>query len=142
VATPVLAHYSFDQVSCIVGSKICDGFQEGEGVTVELSPIFEFVEGADGKVARSRTLRRSAKITIKLMATSETNDALSALANADRRNVGGPVPFTLNDRSGRTKLFSPQCWVEKEPDVTFGNQVGTREWELRCVQVEAFVGGN
>ena len=127
--TPQLTVYDFDQVSCLVGPIICDGFAEGEGIVIEsASPIFTKYVGADGKVTRTKTLDRSGKVTITLAQSSLTNDKLSALALLDQSapNGAGVGPLFIRDKSGRGLWAAEQCWVAEFPQVDLKNAVTSR----------------
>lgn len=137
--------YDFDQVSCIFGPVILDGFADGDAITIEPdAPFFTKYVGADGKVTRAKTLNRCTKVTIRLAQSSSANDQLSAILNADllAPNGAGIVPFALTDRSGRSVFAAEHCWISEAPSASFTNDVGTREWILECGRTELFFGGN
>lgn len=142
---PRLGIYDFDQVSVIFGPVVLEGFQDGEGVTIEPgAETFTMVVGADGHVARSKTLNKTATVTIKLLQTSACNDLLSALHNLDRDtpNGAGVVPLTIRDRNGRSLYFAPQAWISDAPDVTFDREATAREWTVSCAFLARTDGGS
>lgn len=143
--TNYLSIYDLDQVTIAIGPILCDGFQDGEAFTLEpATETFTMVVGADGKVARSKTLNRTAKLTLNLLQTSATNDQLAVLHNGDRDapNGAGIVELYIRDRNGRALYTAAQCWVSKAPDVTFDREATARVWEISIARLERFDGGN
>lgn len=143
--TPGFTNYAFDRVSVVVGPVIIDGFAEGEGVSIQRdAPAFTKYVGADGKVCRARMTNKCAKVTIRLGQFSATNDQLSALYNAGLLTPNGEdvVPFALIDRSGRTVFESAYCWLAELPEITFGSEVGVREWVLDTADLDGLLAGN
>lgn len=145
MATPRFTVYDFDQVTVAFGPILMDGFQDGEGVTIEQDTDgFTKKIGADGKVTRSKTLNRSARVTIKLMQTSACNDLLSAVYNLDiaAPNGAGVGPLYIRDRNGRSVFSAAEAWIAKAPDVTFDREATAREWIIDCAVLDQFHGGN
>jgi hypothetical protein len=136
--------YDFDQVICSLGPIIMDGFQDGEGITVEQEPTFTDKKGLDGKVTRSKTLDRRATVTITLMQVSACNDLLSALHVLDRDapNGAGVVPLVIRDRNGRAVFQAAQAWISQAPQVTFDQEATSRAWVIRCAKLQRIDGGN
>lgn len=145
MATQQLTTYEFDQVFAIVGGILCDGFQDGEGISISnTADTFTAVVGADGRVTRSKTLNRTAMIEISLMASSATNDLLSALHTLDSRsqNGAGIVPISIIDKSGRSVFTAPQAWLIKPPDVSLDRESTPRVWRVFVANLDRFDGGN
>lgn len=137
--------YDADQISISVAGIPLSGFADGEFVTLSYeSDLFSDVSGTDGEVTRSKTNDRRATLTVKLMQTSDSNDFLSALFNADDRaaNGAGVGAFMLRDRSGRAVYSASECWVSKPPDVSFDREATEREWTFRIAKLEYFTGGS
>jgi hypothetical protein len=115
------------------------GFADGTDVIL-VEYDTDFVSDAVGVTGESAFIEnndRRANVTLKLMATSSFNDVLSALS-------AGNVEFamSLTDARGTTIGASPACRVKKLPTVQFGNEIGTREWEIRALDMVLNVGGN
>lgn len=143
--TPRLTTYEFDEVTVVFGPILMDGFQDGEGVTVEKpEPTFTTHVGCDGKVTRSKTLNRTATVTIHLMQTSAQNDALSAIHIVDRDapNGAGILPVYVRDRNGRSLHAGVEAWIERAPDSTYDRTPTTRDWVIAVAFLEDFIGGN
>jgi hypothetical protein len=114
------------------------GYADGEFATIaQEADNFGDVVGSDGLVARSKSNDRRATITFKLLQTSPTNKALSALANGDLLNPNGAGVGALRiaDLFGETQFTADQCWISKPPDVSLDRTATAREWTLRCADL-------
>lgn len=97
--------------------------------------------GASGEVVRSKNNNLGGKVTLTLMADSQTNDLLSAIAAADEVSGTG-VGALLGEEFGGTTLFAAaNAWVQKLPKVERGKEAGTVQWVFDCAQLKLFVGG-
>jgi hypothetical protein len=105
------------------------------------SAAFKKKVGSDGEVARARSNDRTAEVAVKLMATSSSNDILSALAATDENLGDGHGPLLIKDNLGRTVIDSPDAWLQKPADVDFSDEVGEREWTFDAVDTSMNVGG-
>lgn len=144
MATPNLTVYDFDEVTCVIGGVLVDGFHDG-GISIEQeAETFTHFVGADGKVSRSKTLNRVAKVTLELTQTSAANLKLSALHLIDRDGPGGAgiVPILITDRSGTSVYAAGQGWISKPPVVTFKNGAEARVWEITVAKLDRVDGGN
>ncbi len=123
------------EVTLIVcGIPLDSGFADGEFLKIEQnSEDFTMVVGTDGEVTRSKTNDRTAKVTVRLMQTSDGNAALSALNVKDlaQNNGAGIGAFLVKDRtSGTIKYTASSCWISKPPSVSFDKVATVREWEI------------
>lgn len=136
--------YDASQVASIVGGAILSGFTDGDFVTAEYADDrYTMLAGADGEVGRSRNPSRAGSITFVLASTSIANDQLSALSNIDALGgVDAPIPIAVTDLSGRTVIACSKGWLRVPPSVSFGTEVGEREWIYDCADLTMFVGGN
>lgn len=75
-------------------------------------------------------------VTISLMASSLSNDLLSALAAA--KTIG---PLLIRDTNGRTVLEAPSAWVRRRPVVAYGAELQPREWVLGYSDAKFVIGG-
>ena len=115
------------------------GYADGTdviGVDYEADLIADAV-GVTGEGAFVEMNDRRATITLKLLATSLMNDILSGL-------VAGNIEFAaaMTDERGTTVGLGAACRIQKLPTVNFGNEVGVREWNIRCLEWIEHVGGN
>lgn len=142
--TPQLTIYDFDQVTVALGAILFDGFQDGEGVTIEQEDAFTDKNGIDGKTVRSKTYNYTATVTINLMQTSACNDLLSALLNVDTAapKGAGVVPLYIRDRNGRALYTAAQAWIAGPPQVTYDGEATVRAWKIRCARLIRVDGGN
>jgi hypothetical protein len=142
-----LKTYNADEVAITLGPVIMDrGFAEDEFIRIEWDTTdTEDTVGVDGEVTVSRTNDRRATVTVILSQTSDINDQLSVLNNLARSAPGmtGAIqPFALKDLNGRTLYASQNAWVMSSPSASFARTAQPREWQIRCANLVATVGGN
>lgn len=140
-----LKNYSPDAISLSLNGIPISGFADGEFIRIEKeSDAFADVVGTDGEVSRSRTNDDRATVTVMLMQTSDSNVLLSALHNLDKETPGGAGVGVLliRDAQGNSLYTASECWISKEPDVSFDREPTSREWTLRCADLIAVHGGN
>lgn len=153
MATPRFSTYSFKQYTIAFGPIIMDGYQAGEGCTVEHNADAYTMEvGIDGKAVRSQVLNRSARITINLSQTSACNDLLSAIyllgvtgqdANGVPVGPGADVlPFIIRDNGGRSVFTAAESWIARAPDLSLDQPSTNRAWVFDVAFLDEFHGGN
>src|SRR4051812_43728960 len=138
--------YSPDEVTIAIADRLIEsGFTSGEFLSIERAANrFTTKIGADGEAARAKVLDRSALVKIKLMQTSLGNDTLAALvalgeAGENGADVGSIV---INDLSGNMVCRGDKAWVEKEPTVGRGAEIGEMEWTIMVPHMDFNPGGN
>jgi hypothetical protein len=135
--------YSPKRVELILGGVPLRGYSDGTFIQVErTSDAFTTNVGADGEVSRTHSADKTGTITVTLQQTSDSNDFLSGLVNADEISLQGQVPVLLKDTNGRTLAESPCAWVMKVANSEFANEISDREWVISCSELIVFVGGN
>ncbi len=136
--------FDFKQVAVIVGGVPMTNFAEGDDViSIEFSKeAYELKMGADGEPTRSKSNDNSAKITLKLMKSSDSNDVLNGFYQADKLSNGGIVSILISDKSGRESHFADKVWIQKGPNAGLGMNVSTREWVLVTGELTSTYGGN
>ncbi len=124
--------YDSSRVIITVGPHIITGYAEDSFVTVEeMGDGITSVVGANGEKARSMSQNRSLTITLSLLQTSKSNDALSSLHDFDRASGGrGTFPLQITDLTGRTMISDASSWIVKKPNSEFGPTVNGREWTI------------
>lgn len=138
-----LKTYDSKQFGVLLDGFEITGLAEGDFLTITPNAdLFALYVGADGEPARSKINNYSAKINLTLSQTSNGNDILSGFVAADRVANGGKFILTLIDKSGRSVFNALSCWVSRMPDISFGNEIGEREWVLETGQLEFFIAGN
>lgn len=135
--------YSSKEVSILAGVAEIKGYGDGDFVSIEMmEDAFTEISGADGEVTWSENPSTLATVTITLMASSASNDALSTLHITDRATRAGTFPLFIKDNSGRDLFVSDAARIKKFANITKGKEVGTREWTITCANSQFFVGGN
>lgn len=99
--------------------------------------------GADGEVAASINPSMLGTITFTLSAASSSNDELSEIVALNSAfSILKAIPISVIDLSGRTVITANKCWLKTAPPVSFGKDVGEREWVFYAADLQMFVGGN
>ena len=124
--------YDPAKVDVIVGIAIMGGF--GPDVKVAISydeDGWTKQIGVNGEGTRSKSNNRAATITLTLMQSSDSNQVLTTLYEADRATNAGVFPLTIRDASSKGTLhFAESAWIQKMPDSEYGIEAGTREWVI------------
>ena len=135
--------YSPKRVEVIVAGVPLRGFADGTFISAERTrDAFATNVGADGEVSRTHSADKTGKVTLTLQQTSDSNDFLSGLQNADEISLSGQFPFLLKDTNGRTLIASPFAWIDKAANSEFSNELTNREWIISLSEMNVFVGGN
>lgn len=127
------------------GILINEGLADGTFLSVEpTTPGFSSKVGADGEVCRARSHDRRATATVTVMQTSEVNDRLSALYEADRDapNGAGVGAFEVRDRVGTTILTASRAYIANAPTATLELEASTREWTIELADYRPVHGSN
>lgn len=139
--------YDASEVSIIfLGFPIDSGFDDGEFCSIEQNAEdYSLVMGTDGEGTRSASNNRSAKVTIKLMQSSSSNELLSAANNLDRisPNGAGVGVLLIRDRQGTSLFTAQKAWLMGPPkSISFDREAKGREWVIETNELERFDGGN
>ena len=140
-----LKTYDPRQFDVIVAGRLMDGFGATSKVTIEPeSAGFEDAVGVDGKVTRSRKHDRRATMTITLMQTSESNEILAALYEADRDAPNGEGVFSVRvvDKAGTSVFTGSKAWIMQDPNVELADTATEREWQIRIADYKPTHGSN
>lgn len=130
---PIAKFYDPDDVMIYIGGQLLQGYADGEFASIEnVSKMFESVAGTDGEVARSPSNDFRVKVKIKLLQTSSSNAALSAMLTKDLKTKGGGgvVTFELQDLVGGSSVKGDQAWLTGWPEATYDRTAKSREWEV------------
>jgi len=134
--------FSVNDFIAVYGATQLTGFVDGSFITISYdADAFNYVNGADGEVARVKTKKLMATITVRLLQTSLTNDALSAYFFADFEG-NATQNFILKDLNGNTILESSECSIPKIPDAEYGTEPTNREWTIKAPKLIGLLGGN
>lgn len=129
------------------GILLNSGVGDGTILTItSVTPAFSSKAGVDGTVTRSRSHDKRKTATLTLMQSSEVNDRLSAIYNADRDpaqpNGRGVGAFRVQDLSGTTVLSCAKAWISNDPDLTLEATASTREWTFELAEVVDAIHGS
>lgn len=121
------------------------GYAEDEVLSIEWAEDwFTKYVGADGEVTRVRTNNFAGTCTLKYAQTSDANDRLTAILNADLLlpNGAGAGVFQARDTQGRLVVLSTRSWIMGPPPVKLGKTVQVFEWKIDMASVHgSFFGG-
>lgn len=135
--------YDPAQVLLIIAGIPISGYAKGTFINAgRENPTFNLSVGSDGEGARAKSNDKSGNLTLTLIQTSVSNDALSGLHALDEASGDGVGPLLLKDNSGRTLIEAETCWLEKPADSEFSDEITDREWTVKTDKMEVFVGGN
>jgi hypothetical protein len=135
--------YDPKKFSLAIGGYIMGGFADDDYVTVERDEdAYKKYVGVSGEVARVKNLNRAGHIVLRLMQSSDSNDALSLLAVLDEAADLGAVPVLARDHSGRSLFAAAFCWVKKFPKAVWKKDVALWEWSLDTTSLTVYTGGN
>lgn len=138
---------TYDPASVVVtfGVLQLQGFAEDSIVEAERNTdTFTIKKGVDGEGTRTRNVDRSGRVTVRLMQSSESNLALSALMEADEISANGVgiLPLLVKDNSGNSLVFAARAWIVKPPKTSYGPAPEAREWIFEADELRIFEGGN
>ena len=137
--------YDSNEVQIAFSTVPIEGYADGDFLTItRASDAFSSTVGTDGEVARSKTNDNRADVELRLMSTSPTNAALSAIHLADRNAPGGAGvgAFLCVDLNGTTLYTAGNCWIKRGPDPVYGREANERVWLLEVDNLQDFTGGN
>jgi hypothetical protein len=137
--------YSFlDVTATIVGPG--GGFSLGagagvaeEGISVDFtSEVNTMAVGADGTGQHTLHADKSGRVTVKLLKTSPTNGALSALLAFQRSSASlhGQNTIVITDMNRGDVITCRQCAFSKSPSVQYAREAGTIDWEFGCISID------
>lgn len=136
--------YAAEKVIVTIGPVILSGWTDGDFLTAKYDEDRYFAKaGADGEVGRAKNASKMGEITITLSQTSGSNDGLSLLFNLGSLGAfDNPIPIGIADLSGRTLAGAASCWIKTTPELSFGKEVGDREWVFTAAGLTMHAGGN
>ena len=141
--TGLLKTYDAKGCSITFGGIIVTDFADGDFISVTgMADNFEGVTGADGSENRINKNMTGCDVTVTVSQTSITNDLLSTVHAADKLTNTGIKAFQFKDINGTSIVSSGQAYIKGYADLTDGNSLGTRAWNIRCPQAVVNVGSN
>lgn len=134
--------YNPKEISIIIGSRALHGYSDSDFVAVDRNEDnWTLLVGADGESTRSKNANKSGRITITLLASSDSNDYLTGLAVADELSGRSTFSGLVKDPFGTTLHAFATGWIVKQPTTTFGKEAGTREWVIETDELVNYTGG-
>lgn len=127
------------------GISLNKGLADGTFLTISpTTPGFSSKVGVDGEVTRVRQHDRRATATLTLMMTSDVNDRLSAVYNADRdaTNGSGVGSFLVQDQVGTTVIEDAKAYIANGPTFTMEGEASTQEWTFELPNASFTYGGS
>lgn len=139
----MLKVYDPTKVSVIVGATALKGFAEGGYIKIDYegNKYSEVYDSRGTTMVRIKQADKGTKITITLTQGSQSNDMLSALAEADRLNDSGVFDVFIKDGNGTSLFTGLECFIAELPQVEYSNENTNREWVIRVPRVQQFIGG-
>jgi len=130
--------FDIKELAVVIGGALAHGYASGgDAVSVAFNrELASLITGADGEAARSKMNDDSAEIRIRLLQSSTFNETLSAYARTRQT-----FTLAIKDNNGTTIGIAETAWVKSRPDLSFGEEVGEREWVLETDRLEANIGG-
>ena len=127
-------------------SHVVTGFTADSTVSIEFpDQTWTNTVGIDGHTTRTHRLDKTVQMTIHLEQTSKSNDVLSALLRYDEGDISGRdgiFTCTFADKSGRSYVYSSQCYASRPTSQEFGSATGTRDWMITFAWADQWIGGN
>ncbi len=135
-------NYDPSQVTFTFKGLNVTGYQDGTFIDAERSEDgFTKHVGSLGDVTRVRSMDRSGKVTLTLMAQSPINDLLYAIADADEGTGLNYGPLAIKDLNGTMRCHAHQAWIKKLPKVERAKESGAVVWEFECASLDLKPGG-
>ena len=129
-----LQEYDPEIVDIILFGAPASGFADDSMVTIEYDENdFTFKVGVKGEVTRSKNLKNTATIKVRLMQSSKFNAFLSGIRLQDLKSNGGAGvgACLILDRNGGSSFGHNECWIEKAPTIVYAGEAEAREWTIR-----------
>lgn len=129
--------YQPNLVSVSFGGQPITGFASGTFVTgTRNNDSFSINVGAGGDATRTKTGDKSGRVTLTLLAESESNAVLDAYQKLDELNGTGLRPLLVKDLSGGDSMIAGTAWIVKPPDQEKANEGSNREWMFETDNLE------
>lgn len=134
--------YDPERVVLTFGSITVKGFGPDTFVkAARTEATFTTQVGCGGDVARTRNQNKTGTVEITLMATSQSNDQLTAVALLDEQNGSGIGAFQVKDLNSLTLCSGENAWIEKWPDMERAKETGVATWVLAIEKLNMAIGG-
>lgn len=102
---------------------------------------FTLAKGVSGEGTRTKNNNHSGTVEYTTMASSQTNDILSAIAAADELLGIGVGPLFMKELNGTSVLHAQNAWIKKLPDTERAKEAGEVTWVFECDDLQIYQGG-
>ncbi len=142
--------YSFQQVTATLvglptfninlgyGAAVAD-----EGITTAMADDKNtMLTGADGEGMHSLHAGKAGQITVRLLKTSPTNQALNLAytAQALDPSLWGQNVITIRNTASGDITVGRECAFKKLPDFTNAKDGTIQEWVFDCIKIDTLLG--
>ncbi|HPQ71523.1 MAG TPA: hypothetical protein PKW95_20525 [bacterium] len=125
--------YDPNEVTLTIDGQPVSGFAEGSFVTVKRdAETWKAKAGIDGQVTRSLSHSELGKVTFTLTQFADFNVDMQNLFIDDKKKK---KPIDVEVKYGKS-VWSGTGWIDKLPDVQFGNDAGTRAWSVSVANLK------
>ena len=148
----MINNYSASSVNVVITHRatsvahVLSGFKADDFISIATpEDTVSEEELRDGDLTRSVKTSKMRTVTLKVDQGSNSNDILSGLYKYDQRNLSsgaGIFTATIIDSSGRTYLYSSECYLKLPTTQGFGQKSGSRDWMMMMVNCDFNIGGN
>jgi len=114
-----------------------------EGISIDPTSDLNTMQiGADGEGQHSLSANKSARITVRLLKTSPTNQLLSQMMEfqAASASLHGQNTITIHDSNRGDTITARQVAFSKRPPNAYASQAGMLEWTFDCIKVDSTLG--
>lgn len=127
----------------IVGGIQIVGFADDTKLTVSRdNDVMNKKVGVDGDVLLNINQDRTGTLVIRLLETSPSNDVFAGYLGLMRAGGAKGVTSFVVERAGSySSINGGQCWIQSQPDRTFGAEGAVYEWTLGVFDTEVGVQG-
>lgn len=125
--------YSPSDVNLTICGYTCPGIVS-MSLAWQVAPI-QMIRGIRGRNTRRYNRDLSAKLTVEVLQTSNTNDVFFQILRIDRRTGGARLDLALSDNSGRSVLQTTEAYVSEYPDLEYSMSFNTRKWSFDILSV-------
>ncbi len=124
------------------GILIANGFGPDSFLKItRASDTFSYTSGASGEGAYSKSNDKSGTVELTLLASSQANDQLAAVAELDELSGVGTAPLFIKEANGTMRAHAQNARIMKQPDIERGKEIGTTTWVFHCADLEMLSGG-
>ncbi len=128
--------YNSRDVDVIFGGLRLSGWAPDTFCDIEYeNDSWSLTIGADGEGIRSRSNDLSAKVTLRLLPSSDANTKLHAQWMADQASGRATVPLVILHVPDGTSHTSDGCWVMKPPKKTYAAKSEPLEWVIQAYRL-------